>query len=93
MFKEGAVMNIIMGFILFACTVTTLVAVFTNIALWIGLGFLIICALSIWEERRMDDPSGDGGIAIFFAIIAPSFILGITFLIAAGIKYLVMRLL
>ena len=62
-------MDIVIGFILFACVTATLVAVFTSLALWIGLGFLVICALSIWREKCMGGPSGDGGIAMFFAII------------------------
>jgi Flp pilus assembly protein TadG len=39
----------------------------------------------------MDDPSGDGGIAVFFGAIAPSFVLAVGFLVAAGIKYLITR--
>jgi len=84
-------MYIVIGFILAACTAATLITVFTSLALWIGLGLLAICVLSIWQEKRMNDPSGDGGIAIFFGVVAPSFILAVAFLIAVGIKFLVIR--
>jgi len=83
-------MYIVIGFILAACTAATLVAVFTNLALWIGLGLLVFFFLSVWRTRRMDDPSGDGGLAMLFAIIAPSFILTVAFLIAAGVRALVL---
>ena len=83
-------MDIVIGFILAACTAATLVAVFTNLALWIGLGLAAFLILSIWRTRRMDDPSFEGGIVMFFGLIAPSFILAAAFLIAAGIKALVL---
>ncbi len=82
-------MDIAIGFVLAACIVATLVAIFTNLSLWIGIGLMAFCLLSIWQEKRMNDPSGDGGIAIFFGIIAPSFILAIAFLIAAIIKFII----
>jgi len=84
-------MDIVIGFILAVCTAATLVTVFTSLALWVGLGFLTLCVLSIWQAKRMDDPSGDGGIAVFFGAIAPSFVLAVGFLVAAGIKYLITR--
>jgi hypothetical protein len=84
-------MEIVIGFILGACIIATLVAVFTGLALWIGIGLLAFCFLSIWQVKRMHDPSGDGGIAMFFGVVAPSFILAAAFLIATGIKYLAVR--
>lgn len=84
-------MDIVIGFILAVCTAATLVAIFTGWAFWIGLGLLAICLLSIWQEKRIDDPSGDGGIAMFFGIIAPSGIAALVFLLADGIKFLITR--
>jgi len=83
-------MDIVIGFILAACIAAGMIAYFTSYALWIGLGMLVVFFVSVWKEKHMDDPSGDGGIAMAFGIIAPSGILAIVFLLAAGIKALVL---
>lgn len=82
----------VLEFISVVALVATLLAVFTSLTLWIGLGFLAFTILSIVASKYIlrNDHSGDGGIAYAFAVVFPSTIISITMLLAAGIRGLVL---